>query len=220
MFEEAEARAEPAACSKTDVDRRRRIGAVGADGNHRHGAADRVRERREPAARPRRRPAAGAGASARRSAPAAAGSPTSCSPKASSSASSAASRARRRLVARSALLIALAPGNLPRLDNITIDATVLLFTLGDLDRRRPALRCDPGLQVRRPARGRRACAAAGARRARAASVIARAARWWSCRWRWRSVLLVGSGLMIRTFQALRHVDPGLHESAGGADAAA
>src|SRR4029077_19173517 len=27
------------------------------------------------------------------------------------------------------LLIALAPGNLPRIDNITIDATVLLFTL-------------------------------------------------------------------------------------------
>ena len=38
-------------------------------------------------------------------------------------------RARPRLRARSARLIALAPGNLPRLDNISIDASVLLFTL-------------------------------------------------------------------------------------------
>ena len=41
--------------------RRRREDAVGADGDHRDGPADRVRQRGQPAPRARRRPAAGAG---------------------------------------------------------------------------------------------------------------------------------------------------------------
>ena len=55
-----QAQAEPAAAERRR-DRRRRIGAVAADGDDRHGAADRLRERREPAAGPRRRTPAGAG---------------------------------------------------------------------------------------------------------------------------------------------------------------
>ena len=71
--------------------RRRRHGALGADGHDRHGAADRVRQRREPAAGPRRRRASRSWRFARRSAPAAAGSRASCCSRASCSGSSAAS---------------------------------------------------------------------------------------------------------------------------------
>ncbi|HEV2985311.1 MAG TPA: FtsX-like permease family protein, partial [Vicinamibacterales bacterium] len=82
------------------------------------------------------------------------------------------------------LLIALAPGNLPRIDNVSIDATVLLFTF--------AISAVAGLLSARFRSSSmpvptwpRGCAAADAPRARAASVIARAACSSSCKWRWR-----------------------------------
>ena len=117
-------------------------------------------------------------------------------------------RARRSRMARCALLIALAPGNLPRLDNISIDATVLLFTLGDLARRRAC--CSASIPVFKYAGphvaaalrggGRTSSASRERHRARSTLVVVQVAL--------ALVLLVSSGLMIRTFQALRHVDPG------------
>ena len=178
-----EAGAEPAAAERR-CDRRRRIGAVGADGHDRHGAADRLRQRREPAAGPRRRAAAGAGGPRRaRRQPRpdrvrAAGRERRARP----------GRRRRRPRPR------LRGG--PRADRAGAGQPAAARQHRDrsagpavhvrrLDRRRPAVRRDPGLQVRRARMSHRRCAAAAATPARAASVIARAARWSSCRWRWR-----------------------------------
>src|SRR6185436_18699277 len=108
------------------------------------------------------------------------------------------------------LLKALAPANLPRLDQITIDGTVLLFTLvislgaGLLFGIMPALR-HAGLHVTATLRagGRALSESRERRRARSTLVIIQVAL--------ALVLLVSSGLMIRTFQALRHVTPGFSE---------
>ncbi len=106
------------------------------------------------------------------------------------------------------LLVALAPGNLPRLEDIALDIPVLLFTPGLVGGRRPAVRRDPGVQVRGRASsasalrggGRTASASRERHRARNTLVVAQVAL--------ALVLLVSSGLMIRTFQALRDVHPG------------
>ena len=105
------------------------------------------------------------------------------------------------------LLIALAPGNLPRIDNIAIDATVLLFTLaisivaGMLFGAIPVFKY-AGPQVAAGLRGggRTSSASRERHRARSTLVVVQVAL--------ALVLLVGSGLMIRTFQAMRNVDPG------------
>jgi putative ABC transport system permease protein len=105
------------------------------------------------------------------------------------------------------LLVALAPGNLPRLHDITLDVPVLLFTLGLsvvaglLFGAIPVFKyagAQPGLALR--GGGRSATASRERHRARNTLVIAQVAL--------ALVLLVGSGLMIRTFQALRDVHPG------------
>jgi predicted permease len=105
------------------------------------------------------------------------------------------------------LLVALAPGNLPRLGDITLDIPVLLFTLGLsvvaglLFGAIPVFKyagAQPGLALR--GGGRSATASRDRHRARNTLVIAQVAL--------ALVLLVGSGLMIRTFQALRDVHPG------------
>jgi putative ABC transport system permease protein len=105
------------------------------------------------------------------------------------------------------LLIALAPGNLPRLDNIAIDATVLLFTLaisiiaGLLFGAIPVFKyASPHVAAGLRGGGRTASASRERHRARSTLVVVQVAL--------ALVLLVGSGLMIRTFQAMRHVDPG------------
>jgi len=105
------------------------------------------------------------------------------------------------------LLIALAPGNLPRLDNIGIDATVLLFTLaisivaGLLFGAIPVFKyAGPHVAAGLRGGGRTSSASRERHRARSALVVVQVAL--------ALVLLVSSGLMIRTFQALRHVDPG------------
>jgi putative ABC transport system permease protein len=104
-------------------------------------------------------------------------------------------------------LLALAPGNLPRLDNIAIDPLVLLFTLvvsivaGLLFGAIPVFKyAGPNVAPALRGGGRNASASRERHRARSTLVVVQVAL--------ALVLLVGSGLMIRTFQALRQVNPG------------
>jgi predicted permease len=104
-------------------------------------------------------------------------------------------------------LVALAPGNLPRLDNISIDVFVLLFTFvvsivaGLLFGVIPVFKyAGPGVAAGLRGGGRTSSASRERHRARSTLVVVQVAL--------ALVLLVSSGLMIRTFQALRHVNPG------------
>jgi predicted permease len=105
------------------------------------------------------------------------------------------------------VLIALAPSDLPRLNDIGIDGPVLLFTLGVtivaglLFGSMPALRY-AGVRVATGLRdtGRSVSASRERHRARNALVVIQVGL--------ALVLLVSSGLMIRTFRALTHVQPG------------
>ena len=105
------------------------------------------------------------------------------------------------------VLIALAPSDLPRLHDIGIDGPVLLFTLsvtivaGLLFGAMPALKY-AGFRVATGLReaGRSVSASRERHRARNALVVIQVGL--------ALVLLVSSGLMIRTFQALIHVQPG------------
>ncbi|MGH9350179.1 MAG: ABC transporter permease [Vicinamibacterales bacterium] len=103
------------------------------------------------------------------------------------------------------VLLALAPGNLPRLQEISIDATVLLFTLaisiaaGLLFGAIPVVKyAGPRVATALRAGGRGASRERS--RARSALAVVQVAL--------ALVLLVSSSLMIRTFQALRDVNPG------------
>ena len=105
------------------------------------------------------------------------------------------------------VLVALSPGNLPRLDNISIDGIVLLYTValsvvaGLLFGAIPILKyAGPNVSSGLRGGGRTSSASRERHRARATLVVVQVAL--------ALVLLVGSGLMIRTFQALRHVHPG------------
>ena len=105
------------------------------------------------------------------------------------------------------MLVALAPGNLPRLEDITLDIPVLIFTLalsvlaGLLFGALPVLQYARGrFATALRAGGRTASASRERHRTRNALVIAQVSL--------AVVLLVSSGLMIRTFTALRHVHPG------------
>ncbi len=105
------------------------------------------------------------------------------------------------------LLVALAPGNLPRIQDITLNITVLMFTFalsvasGLLFGAIPVFKYARG-QLGTTLRGaaRTASASRERHRARNSLVVAQVAM--------ALVLLVSSGLMIRTFQALRDVHPG------------
>jgi predicted permease len=109
------------------------------------------------------------------------------------------------------LLLALGPATLPRLHEISLDATSLAFTLalsllaGLLFGSIPALRftgqrISTGLQ----GSGRTASLSRERRHSRDLLVIAQVAM--------ALVLLVSAVLMIRTFQALRRVDPGFSQA--------
>src|SRR5262249_53419618 len=105
------------------------------------------------------------------------------------------------------LLTALAPANLPRLEEISIDGVVLAFTLvtsivaGLLFGLIPVIKyAGPRLNTTLRAGGRTLSASRERHRARSTLVVVQVAL--------ALVLLVSSGLMIRTFQALKHVDPG------------
>ncbi|HTX33389.1 MAG TPA: ABC transporter permease [Bryobacteraceae bacterium] len=105
------------------------------------------------------------------------------------------------------LLMRLGPANLPRLAEISIDGWVLLFTLaislaaGLLFGAIPVWKyAGPNLSGTLRGGGRTSSQSRERHRARGALVVVQVAL--------ALVLLVSSGLMIRSFQALRHVEPG------------
>ncbi len=103
-------------------------------------------------------------------------------------------------------LVAIAPANLPRLDSITIDPVVLAFTALAGLAAAAIFGVPPAWQASRPdvmsiLRGSgRTGGLGGGRRLRNLVVITEVAL--------SFVLLVGSGLMIRSFIALQRIDPG------------
>ena len=104
-------------------------------------------------------------------------------------------------------LIAIDPASLPRLDEIAIDLPVLAFTFGIslmaglLFGLIPALKyAGPQISLTLRSGGRSASQTRERHHARNVLVVVQVAL--------ALVLLVSSGLMIRTFQALRRVDPG------------
>jgi putative ABC transport system permease protein len=110
-------------------------------------------------------------------------------------------------VAALRVLSALAPANLPRLEEISIDGPVLLFTAaislfaGVLFGVIPVLKyAGPQLGAALRAGGRSLSQSRERHRARNTLVVVQVAL--------ALVLLISSGLMIRTFQALKHVAPG------------
>ncbi|HMC60321.1 MAG TPA: FtsX-like permease family protein, partial [Candidatus Solibacter sp.] len=110
------------------------------------------------------------------------------------------------------LLAAIAPPYLPRLENITIDPLVMLFTLavsliaGLLFGLIPVLKyASPRVAATLRGGGRTLSQSKERHRARNTLVVLQTAL--------AVVLLIGSGLMIRTFQALRQVRPGFTAAA-------
>jgi predicted permease len=108
------------------------------------------------------------------------------------------------------LVVKLAPAYLPRVESIRIDFAVLLFTLalsiaaGFLFGVIPALKyATPQVPLGLRAGGRTLSQSRETHRARNILVVFQTAL--------AVVLLIGSGLMIRTFQALRHVQPGFRD---------
>ncbi len=109
------------------------------------------------------------------------------------------------------LLIALGPASVPRLDELTIDLRVVLFAIGvalstiGLFGLVPAIqssRHDPQLALHADSRG--ATSGAGRRRLRSALTIAEVAL--------SVALLIGAGLLIRSFERLQQVSPGFSTS--------
>ncbi|MEO8129314.1 MAG: ABC transporter permease, partial [Bryobacteraceae bacterium] len=105
------------------------------------------------------------------------------------------------------LLVALSPAGLPRLDEISLDPQVLLFALGIsllagiLFGLLPVFKYAGGtLGTALREGGRNASVGRERHRARSVLVIVQVTL--------ALILLIGSGLMIRTFAALKHVQPG------------
>jgi predicted permease len=108
-------------------------------------------------------------------------------------------------------LVAIGPANLPRLGEISIDARTLGFTLllslfaGLLFGLIPALKyAGPGTALALRSAGRTISVSRERHRARNLLVVGQVAM--------ALVLLVSAGLMIRTFEALRTVDPGFADA--------
>jgi predicted permease len=109
------------------------------------------------------------------------------------------------------LLVAIGPANLPRLGEISIDPRALGFTLvlsllsGLFFGLIPALKyAGPGISAALRSAGRGASVSRERHRARNVLVVAQVAM--------ALVLLISAGLMIRTFQALRNVQPGFTQA--------
>jgi predicted permease len=109
------------------------------------------------------------------------------------------------------LLLAIGPANLPRLSEISVDARTLGFTVllallsGSLLGLIPALKyAGPRASLALHSGGRAASASRERHRARSILVVGQVAM--------ALVLLVSAGLMIRTFQALRTVNPGFTDA--------
>jgi len=110
------------------------------------------------------------------------------------------------------MLVSLAPPFLPRIENVTIDPLVLWFTLalsllaGLLFGLIPVIKhARSSVTTALRAGGRTLSQSREAHRARNTLVVLQMAL--------AVVLLIASGLMIRTFQALRHVQPGFTDPA-------
>jgi predicted permease len=108
------------------------------------------------------------------------------------------------------LLLAMAPTNLPRLEEISISPAVLLFTVGVATLAclvvslLPVLRYEEFNLVSALKEGGRGASSSRQRnRVRNALVVAQVAL--------AMVLLIGSGLMIRSFRALMAVEPGFRD---------
>jgi len=106
------------------------------------------------------------------------------------------------------VLVALDPSTVPRIGDIRIDGTVLVFALGIAIATGMLFGLAPALQALRrnsPAilkeEGRAVTAGRSRMRFRAALVVAEVAL--------ALVLLVGAGLLLRSFARLMHVDPGV-----------
>ena len=104
-------------------------------------------------------------------------------------------------------LLATSPGSVPRADAVGLDGTVLLFTLGVsvvtglLFGLAPLFHIAPrAMTMALREGGRRTTAAAGRRRLRSTLVVAELAL--------AMMLVVGSGLLLRSFAQLQEVDPG------------
>jgi predicted permease len=105
------------------------------------------------------------------------------------------------------LLVTLSPGNIPRLDEVGLHGTVLIFTgaisivAGLLFGAMPILRYGrPNLVTSLKEGGRGGSSGRQTHKARNLLVVSQVAL--------ALVLLVGSGLMVRSFWSLRNVDPG------------
>ena len=105
------------------------------------------------------------------------------------------------------LLMSMSPANLPELMSISIDARVMLFTLGIALATGLLFGVVPALQISKQnlrdtlhESGTRTTAGAGGRRIRGALVVAEIAL--------SLVLLIGAALLLRSFSQLRDVDPG------------
>jgi len=105
------------------------------------------------------------------------------------------------------LLVTMRPANLPRLDEISIDPWVLLFALaislvaGALFGLIPVFKyATPHVSSGLRSSGRNTSQSRERHRARSVLVVVQVGL--------ALVLLISSGLMIRTFQALKHVQPG------------
>ncbi len=109
------------------------------------------------------------------------------------------------------LLVALGPDSVPRIEELSIDGTVLAFALGvalttmiafGLAPAIQAARQDPQDALRGDSRG--STSGTGSRRVRAALTIAEVAL--------SVALLIGAGLLIRSFARLQQVSPGFQTS--------
>jgi predicted permease len=105
------------------------------------------------------------------------------------------------------ILVAMAPAHLPRLNEISIDPAVILLTFttalvtGVLFGTIPVIKyARPRMVTALRGGGRGSSQSRERHRARSVLVVVQVGL--------AMVLLIGSGLMIRTFQALRRVDPG------------
>src|SRR5262249_12913537 len=104
------------------------------------------------------------------------------------------------------LLVAIGPGRLPRLGEITIDVPVLLFTLAVSICAGLIFGLIPAFRYARPRigglreGGRTASQGRARHRIRGALAVVQVSL--------ALVLLIGAGLMIRSFQQLRQVQPG------------
>src|SRR3954469_10493125 len=104
------------------------------------------------------------------------------------------------------LLARLKPAGIPRLDNIHVDGTVILFTIltalvtGVLFGLVPAFTATRGLSNTLKESGRGAVGARGGNRVRGVLVVAELAL--------AVMLLAGAGLLLRSFMKLQAVDPG------------